>query len=160
MARIELSLHVAAPPARCFDLARSVEAHTNSTQATGERAVAGKTHGLLALGDQVTWRAKHLGVWQELTSRLTAYDRRTYFRDSLVSGVFARIDHDHFFSPSEGGTLVRDVFEYHAPLGPLGWAAEQLFLTAYMRRFLETRLFALKRIAESEAWVQFVPQAP
>lgn len=160
MAKIELSLHVAAPPARCFDLARSVEAHTDSTQATRERAVAGRTQGLLVLGDQVTWRAKHLGVWQELTSQLTAYDRPAHFRDSLVRGAFARFDHDHFFTPSRGGTLVRDVFEYRAPLGPLGWVAEQLFLTAYMRRFLKARLSALKHMAESEAWVQFVPLAP
>ena len=160
MACIELSLHIAAPPGRCFDLARSVEAHTDSTRATGERAVAGKTHGLLALGDQVTWRAKHLGVWQELTSELTAYDRPTHFRDSLVRGAFARFDHDHFFVPSGGGTLVREVFDYRAPLGPLGWIVEHLFLTGYMRRFLTTRLFALKSMAESETWVQFVPPAP
>ncbi|MDB4913869.1 MAG: hypothetical protein JWM95_1513, partial [Gemmatimonadetes bacterium] len=84
MARIELTLRVAAPPERCFDLARSVEAHTYSTQTTGERAVAGKTHGLLVLGDQVTWRAQHLGVWQELTSRITAYARPGHFRDCQV----------------------------------------------------------------------------
>ena len=157
MARIELSLYVAAPPARCFDLARSVEAHTDSTHATGERAVAGKTTGLLALSDQVTWRAKHLGVLQELTSQITAYDRPNHFRDSLVRGAFAHFDHDHFFTASGDGTLIREVFEYRAPLGPLGWVAEHLFLTAYMRRFLQTRLLALKRMAESEAWVQFVP---
>ena len=109
--------------------------------------MAGKTTGLLALGDRVTWRAKHLGMWQELTSQITAYDRPAHFRDSLVRGAFARFDHDHFFTASGGGTLVREVFEYRAPLGPLGWVAEHLFLTAYMRRFLETRLLALKRIA-------------
>ena len=160
MARIRLSLHIAAPPARCFDLARSVEAHTDSTRATGERAVAGKMKGLLTLGDVVTWRARHLGVWQELTSQLTAYDRPAHFRDSLVRGAFARFDHDHYFTANGGGTLVREVFEYRAPLGLLGWVAEHLFLTAYMRRFLETRLLALKRMAESEEWVQFVPPAP
>ena len=160
MPQIELSLHVAAPPERCFDLSRSVDAHTHSTKDTGERAVAGKTHGLLTLGDEVTWRAKHLGVWQNLTSRITAYDRPGHFRDSQVRGAFAHFDHDHFFTSTERGTLIREVLAYRGPLGLLGWIAERAFLTAYMRRFLATRLFTLKTIAESDAWVQFVPRAP
>ena len=157
MARIELALQIAAPPERCFDLARSVDAHVHSTAATGERVIGGRMTGLLELGDEVTWRARHLGVQQDLTSRITAFDRPLHFRDSMVRGAFARFDHDHFFEPAAGGTLVRDVFEYNAPLGLLGRAAERLFLTAYMRRFLLVRLESLRDLAESDAWRQFVP---
>jgi ligand-binding SRPBCC domain-containing protein len=159
VARIELSLHVAAPADRCFDLARSVDAHVHSTAATGERAVGGRTAGLLELGDAVTWRARHFGVRQELTSRMTAFNRPRHFRDSMVRGAFARFDHDHYFAPADGGTLLRDVFTYRAPLGPLGWLAERLFLTAYMRRFLRARLYALKALAESPGWAEFLPPA-
>jgi ligand-binding SRPBCC domain-containing protein len=157
LARIELSLLVAAPPSRCFDLARSVDAHVRSVAATGERAIGGQTTGLLGLGDEVTWRARHLGVWQELTSRITAFDRPLHFRDSMVRGAFARFDHDHYFEAANGDTLLRDVFDYSAPLGPLGWLAERLFLSAYMRRLLLARMRELKALAESDAWVQFVP---
>lgn len=156
MARIELSLLVAAPPSRCFDLARSVDAHVHTTSATGERAIGARTAGLLGLGDEVTWRARHLGVWQELTSRITLFERPRHFRDSMVRGAFARFDHDHYFEAANGGTLLRDVFDYRAPLGPLGWLAERLFLTAYMRRFLVTRMRELKALAESDAWTSFV----
>ena len=149
MARIELSLYVNAPAVRCFDLARSVDAHIQSTSATHERAVGGRTSGLLELGEQITWRARHFGMWQELTSRITAFDRPHYFRDSMVEGAFARFDHDHFFVPKGNGTLVRDVFDYDAPLGPLGSLAETLFLTAYMRSFLLRRMHELKAMAES-----------
>ena len=158
MARIELSLLVAAPPARCFDLARSVDAHVQSTAETVERAVGGRTAGLLELGDEVTWRARHLGVTQDLTSRITAFDRPRHFRDSMVRGAFARFDHDHYFEPANGATLLHDVFDYRAPLGPLGWLAERLFLSVYMRRFLLTRMHALKALAESDDWVRFVPK--
>ena len=157
MARIELALHVTAPPARCFDLARSVDAHLRSTSSSGERVVAGKMSGLLDLGDQVTWRARHFGVWQELTSRITVYDRPHHFRDTMVRGAFASFDHDHFFTSAGDGTLTRDVFEYRAPLGPLGWLAERLFLTAYMRHFLLARMRELKTIAESSEWEKFIP---
>ena len=159
MPRIEVSLHVSAPQERCFDLARSIEAHTHSTSATGERAVGGKTSGLLSLGDSVTWQARHLGVRQKLTSRITAYERPNHFRDSMVSGAFAYFDHDHFFARSARGTVMRDVFEYRAPFGPLGRVAERLFLTAYMKRFLRRRMYELKRLSESSEWSRFVPPA-
>ena len=77
----------------------------------------------------------------------------------MVRGAFARFDHDHYFARAEGGTLLRDVFDYRAPFGPLGWIAERLFLSAYMRRFLLRRMRELKALAESERWVEFVPPA-
>jgi ligand-binding SRPBCC domain-containing protein len=157
VARIELITRVSAPPERCFDLARSVELHTHSTAATGERAVGGVTRGLLELGNEVTWRARHFGVWQTLTSRITAYDRPRSFRDSMVRGAFRRFEHDHSFEPlPDGGTLMRDVFDYAAPFGPLGRLAEWLFLSRYMRRFLEERNRLVKAVAESEDWRKFV----
>jgi ligand-binding SRPBCC domain-containing protein len=157
MARIELTIYVAAPPERCFDLARSVDLHTRSTSATGERAVGGVTAGLLGPGHEVTWRARHFGVWQELTSRITVYDRPRHFRDTMVRGVFRRVDHDHYFQPAPGGgTVMRDVFDFQAPLGWLGRLAEWLFLTRYMRRFLAVRNAEIKAVAESADWVEYV----
>src|SRR2546427_12849864 len=103
MARLDLVTRIAAPRERCFDLARSVELHMRSTAATGETAVAGRLGGLLALGEEVTWRARHFGVWQQLTSQITAYERPTHFRDSMVRGAFARLDHDHIFLDDRRG---------------------------------------------------------
>jgi hypothetical protein len=51
VALIELETFIAAPPERCFDLSLSVELHLDSTAATRERAIAGRTSGVLALGD-------------------------------------------------------------------------------------------------------------
>lgn len=130
MVRIELAIRIAAPPERCFDLARSVDLHVRSTAATGERAVAGKTSGLLELGDEVTWRARHFGVRQSLSGRISAYDRPRHFQDTMLRGAFRHLRHDHYFEPVDRGTLMRDVFEYAAPFGLLGRLAERLFLTA------------------------------
>lgn len=91
---ITVSTEINAGPEVCFDLARSVEAHLASTTRTAERAVAGVTSGLLGLGDQVTWRARHVGVVQHLSSRITAFDRPRHFRDEMTQGVFARLAHD------------------------------------------------------------------
>ena len=71
MTRFEVITHILAPPERIFAESLSVEAHTASMSASGERAVAGVTSGRLALGDQVTWRARHFVTWH-LTSAITA----------------------------------------------------------------------------------------
>jgi ligand-binding SRPBCC domain-containing protein len=157
MPRIEFSVFVAAPRSRCFDLARSIELHMASTGSTGERAVAGRTSGLIGDGESVTWRARHFGVWQELTSAIVQYERPDHFRDSMVRGAFARFDHDHFFVHDRDGTIMREVFDYHAPFGPLGVLVERLFLTRYMRRFLWERAQVIKRVAESEEWRRYLP---
>lgn len=157
MARIELVFQVAAPPERCFDLSRSIDLHLHCALHTGEQAIAGVTTGLIGPGEQVTWRARHLGIRQTLTSRIVQYDRPRHFRDSMVRGAFLRFDHDHVFEPSDGGTRMRDVFDYHAPGGWLGRLAERLFLTRYMRRFLVERNRIIQRVAESSEWRRYLP---
>jgi ligand-binding SRPBCC domain-containing protein len=148
---VHLITRIRAPARRCFDLARSVDLHTASTAHTGEQIVAGVARGLMGPGDQVTWRARHFGVWQRLTSRITAYDPPHHFRDSMVRGAFARFDHDHWFREQAGVTEMRDEFDYTSPLGPLGRIAD-LVLTGYLRRFLARRNAEIQRVAESDEW--------
>ena len=142
-----------------FDLARSLDLHSDSMASTGERAVAGKMSGLFGPGDEVTWQARHFGVRQHLTSRMNGYERPRHFRDTMVRGAFRRFDHDHFFTaPDAGTTVMRDVFDFDAPLGPLGWLANVLFLTRHMRKFLLIRNDTLKAVAESpDRWPRYLP---
>ena len=158
MVTIELSTTIAAPRERCFDLARSVELHVHTTASTRERAVAGRTSGLLGAGDEITWRARHLGVTQSLTGRITGYERPRWFQDTMLRGAFASLRHDHYFEETDAGagTIMRDVLTFAAPLGPLGRIAERLVLRAYMRRFLEARNASLKAVAESGAWRSYL----
>lgn len=153
---IRIECRVAASPEVCFDLARSVDAHVASAVGTGERAVGGVTAGLMELGDEVTWRARHLGFTQELTSRITRFDRPRHFRDEMLRGAFATFVHDHYFEPVEAQTRVIDVVEYAAPLGWLGRLAERLVLQRHLTAFLETRAAALKSLAEGDEWERFV----
>ena len=77
--------------------------------------------------------------------------------DAMVKGAFKSFEHDHLFNAVEGGTEMVDVMRICAPLGPLGWIAERLFLGAYMRRFIVKRAEILKQLAEGEEWRKFVP---
>lgn len=153
---IEITTEIRAPVERVFDLSRSVELHMASTAHTGERAVAGVMSGLMALGQEVTWRARHFFIWQHLTSRITAFERPFYFRDSLVRGAFRRFDHDHFFAQRGEITVMRDVFDFQSPFGILGHIADRLFLIGYMRGFLLIRQNLIKTVAETEQWRRYI----
>jgi ligand-binding SRPBCC domain-containing protein len=152
MPRIHLQTQIKARTAIVFDLSRSIDLHKISTEHTKEEAIAGKTSGLIEMNEFVTWRAKHFGVMQNLTSKITAYDRPNAFTDEMQKGAFKSFRHEHIFTESNGKTLMTDVFEYQSPFGLLGKLADQLFLKKYMIKLLEKRNQVIKEFAESEKW--------
>ncbi|MEM7791306.1 MAG: SRPBCC family protein [Verrucomicrobiota bacterium] len=156
MAVIELTTQINAPVERVFDLARSIDAHTASTSQTKERAVAGRTSGLMEQNETVTWEATHFGVKQKLTVRMTIVERPEVFEDEMIDGAFSKMKHTHRFKEKEDGTQMSDRFEFKAPLGILGRLVEKIFLTNYMKAFLIKRNEELKRMAESDLWKQFL----
>lgn len=143
-ATVRIETWIAAPPERCFDAARDLDLHVTSMAHTNERAVAGRTSGLIEMGEEVTWRGRHFGVVQHFTSRITAFDRPRHFQDSMVRGAFRSFVHDHYFEPADGGTMMIDSLTFAAPLPVLGWLAERLFLASYLRRLLRRRAESLQ----------------
>jgi ligand-binding SRPBCC domain-containing protein len=158
MPLIQLETKIEAPQERVFDLARSIDAHLASTEGTHEKAVEGRTSGLIGMGETVTWEARHFGITQRLTVKITSMDWPHVFSDEMISGAFSSMKHVHRFSPEGLGTLMRDDFHFSAPLGILGRLAEGLFLTQYMTKFLKARSQALKELAESDGWQRYLPQ--
>jgi ligand-binding SRPBCC domain-containing protein len=140
---IRVETLMAASPARCFDVARSVDVHLRSASKSRERVIPGPTAGLLGPGDEITWEARHLGVRRRLTVRITAYDRPRSFRDEQVRGPFRKLRHDHRFEPHEEGTLMRDELEFRTAFPPL----DALIIGPHLRRFLVRRNETIRRIA-------------
>ena len=159
MPTIRLLTLIDAPVGRVFDLARSIDAHVASTDGTAERAVAEVTSGLIEAGQSVTWEARHFGLKQRLTVRITRMHRPEFFEDEMVSGAFKRMHHRHEFVFRSGRTEMTDVFDFAAPFGILGRAVESCFLRAYVEQFLRLRATKLKRMAESDEWRKFVADA-
>ncbi|MBS7565293.1 SRPBCC family protein [Mucilaginibacter sp. Bleaf8] len=149
---IKIQTFIQAPAARCFDLARSIDLHTISTQSTGEKAIAGRTSGLIQLGETVTWRARHFGIWQKLTVKITALEASSHFVDEMVKGAFKSFEHQHRFDVENGVTVMTDIFTYTSPLGWLGRLADALFLQRYMQKLLIERNEVIKAYAESDKW--------
>ena len=158
MTTLEEVTLIQAPIARCFDLARSVEVHVLGNIHFGEQAVPleGKSSDLLGLGDKVTWQARHFGVRQRLTSQKTEFDPPHAFQDTMRSGAFKWMQHDHFFLElANGTTQMLDVFRYAAPIPVLGVIAERLVLDRYMRNLLRERNAVIKQVAESDHWQRY-----
>jgi ligand-binding SRPBCC domain-containing protein len=153
VSRIELTTLIAAPRERCFDLSLSVDVHLESTVHTGERVVAGPTSGVLALGGEITWEARHLGRRRRLSMTISAYDRPRMFRDELVRGPLRKLVHDHFFESVGQDTKMRDVFEFESS----GQLVDSLVLVQHFRRLLVRRNETIKRLAESDGWRRFLP---
>jgi ligand-binding SRPBCC domain-containing protein len=150
MAFVRIRTEIRAPVERVFDLARDIDLHVASMRRHGETAVGGVTAGLIGEGQEVRWRARHLGRTFELTARITALQRPSYFRDVQVIGPFARFVHDHRFEPVEGGTAMADLVEYRAPFGVVGRLVDAVVLRRHLRRLLHDRAAAIKAAAESD----------
>jgi len=135
-----------------FDLSRSIDLHKISTEQTNEEAIAGVTSGLIGNGEWVTWRARHFGIYQKLTSRITAFERPDYFVDEMGKGIFNWFKHEHKFQQKNGRTFMIDIFEYESPFGVIGRIVDQLFLEKYMKDLLRKRNDIIKEFAESDKW--------
>ena len=160
MIRLEEITIIDAPIQRSFDLARSVEVHLLANIHSGEQALAigGVTSGLPELSQRVTWRAKHFGLWHNVTTEYTAMQYPTYFQATMVTGIFRSMQADHYFRtlPS-GATEMKDDFRVAAPLPFLGPLAEILFLRRYMLMLLRERNTVIKQLAESNDWQRYLP---
>lgn len=149
MPMIEYRQFIHAPIELCFDLARDVDIHTQTTSKTKEKAVGGVTTGLLEEGDSVTWEAVHLGVRQRLTAKVILMERPFRFIDVMVKGAFQSFEHIHLFMEEDDGTIMLDQFNYKSPFGAIGVLADKLFLEKYMKLFIESRAKQLKEFAET-----------
>lgn len=158
MPRIELETRINSENIEVvFNLCRSIDLHLDSMKHTNEEAIAGRTSGLIELGETVTWRAKHFGFYQTLTSKITDCEPYTFFADELEKGIFHSFRHEHYISKENQQIVIKDIFDYKSPLGILGKLADFLFLKKYMTNLLEKRNEVIKQFAESDQWKSILP---
>ncbi|MET0752856.1 MAG: SRPBCC family protein [Pyrinomonadaceae bacterium] len=158
MTEIYLETFILAPVEICFNLARSIDLHKISLEHTNEKAVDGRTSGLIEKGEFVTWRAKHFGINQTLSVKIAEMNSPDYFCDEMIKGSFKTMRHEHFFEPEEKGTLMTDKFFYEVPFSIFGKVFDALVLENYMKRLLQSRNQTIKRVAESGEWRKIINQ--
>jgi ligand-binding SRPBCC domain-containing protein len=132
-----------------FDLARDIDLHQKSTSKTNEKAIAGRMSGLIEEGETVTWKAKHLGVVQTLTTKIISMKQPYHFTDVMLKGAFKSMKHQHIFRQEGKNTIMTDIFEFQSPFGIIGKIFNILFFKNYMTRFLLERNQLIKITAEN-----------
>lgn len=152
MPTLRLTTLIHAPAQRVFDLSRSISLHKRSMDRYDERAIAGKTSGLINEGEYVTWQAKHLGKTRRFTSRITHMRPPDFFRDEMTAGDFRSFHHEHHFQAIENGTVMMDILHFETPYGWLGKLLDRLYLESYLRKMIVQRNQLIKQYAESDAW--------
>ncbi len=149
MVDVEVITKIQASPQRIFDIKLDSQTHAASLASTRETSTTSSGQPVLSLGDTVTFRAKHFGLWWTLTSRITELNRATRFVDQQVRGPFAYLRHEHLFEAQpDGSTLMIDRMSFRPPFGLLGRSGERV-LSAYLRRLLRQRASYVKTLAEA-----------
>jgi len=142
--RFERRTIVGATPDVVYARSLDVDFHQASFAESDERPVGGVRHGEMRLGDVVTWRARHLGRWWEMTTVISETDPPHRFVDEQHDGPFASFVHEHTFQPlGDDWTEMWDHVEFVAPLGILGRIAETAVLRWYLPRLIDIRNEAL-----------------
>ena len=152
MSTILLETKINAPIERCFDLSRSIDLHVASTSKTSEKAISGRTTGLIGLGEYVTWKAKHFGITQQLTTIITSFNSPFHFIDEMEKGIFKSFRHQHIFKKIQKDTIMVDEFEYELPCSFIGKLIDALVLKRYLTDFLKQRNAIIKEFAETDRW--------
>lgn len=146
-----------APSERCFDLARSVRLHVDSSQDIAARAVGGRRDGLSNQGDETVWSARFLGLRFRMTTQIDHFNYPTRFDDRLTHGRLRRFEHVYRFATlPDGGCAMSDELTVEAPFGPLGRMLERLYLTRRLRHLVARRLERIKAVAESGQWREYL----
>jgi ligand-binding SRPBCC domain-containing protein len=135
-----------------FDLSRSIDLHLISTSKTNEKAIAGKTSGLINLNETVTWEANHLLKKRYFTSKISQYNYPHSFTDKMIKGDLKSFSHQHIFEITNEGTLMKDIIHLEAPFGLLGKFVMWIFLKNYFKKLLIERNNVIKHYAENEQW--------
>jgi ligand-binding SRPBCC domain-containing protein len=151
MPTIVLQTIINAPILACFDASRNIDLHTASVpKKSYEKAIAGKLSGLIGLDETVTWRAKHLGLFFNMTVKITEMSAPFNFTDEQMKGPFKKMKHEHSFVSNGENTEMRDEFYFESPFWILGKLVDFLFLKRYMENLLSERNRYMKEVLESK----------
>jgi ligand-binding SRPBCC domain-containing protein len=149
MTTIHLTTEINAPIEVVFNNSRDIDLHQESASQTHEKAIAGRTSGLIEKRETVTWRGKHFGVYLQHQSIISEMDFPTYFVDQQLKGSFKSFKHQHLFEEKNGVTIMQDILQYERPFGIFGKLFDILFLEKHLTKFLEYRNRVLKVSSEN-----------
>lgn len=136
---IEVVTRLGVPPERAFDMARDIGLHERTLAHSGERAIGGRTSGLIGPDEEVTFQARYLGITWQLTSRVTGWEPPCSFVDEQVRGPFRSFRHEHRFEAHGTGTRMIDAWDHELRWGIFGRAVDRLVVRRLVEGLLRER---------------------
>ena len=98
-------------------------------------------------GDRSHWKGTVAGIDEEWDAKTTKMDEDRAIAWDSISGF--ENSGEVRFDPVDGGTRVTVRFEYTPPAGPLGWAAEEIYVGSEFEQDLQEDLEKFKAMVES-----------
>jgi ligand-binding SRPBCC domain-containing protein len=148
MTTIHLITEINAPIETIFNKSRNITVHIETASKTNEKAIAGRTSGLIELNETVTWQGIHFSLKLQHQSKITQMQFPNNFTDEMVKGCFKSFKHEHSFTHKNGITIMEDKLMYETPFRIFGKLFDRLFLKRYLSNFLTYRNEVLKTISE------------
>lgn len=154
MTQIKVTTTINTPIEIVFNNCRNIDIHQYSASKTNEKAIAGRTSGLINKGETVTWKGKHFGIYLKHQSIITEMDFPNYFVDEQLKGHFKSFKHQHFFIKKENLTIMTDILEYKTPFGFFGKLFNRLLLKNHLTKFIQNRNKIIKQITEKDSYAK------
>jgi hypothetical protein len=150
------SVEVHAPIERCFALTCSVAlVH----EELGMIAKDGRTEGLVVGGDVVRWEGWQLRMKHFHVSHISSYDKPVFMQDTMLDGRFKTFQHDHHLQQrSDGIILLQDEVRFSLPFALAGRLVGRMVMVPHIRRLLRNRFARIKRLAEGDGWMEYLPE--
>lgn len=139
---------ILAPRIKVFDLSRSIDLHMESMLKSKEKAIEGKTTGLINQGETVKWKGKHFGLYLTHKSLIAEMIPPSFFVDEMVEGLFKSFRHEHHFKQDGSKTTMIDIIEYQTPFGLLGKLFDILILKKQLTQLVHDRNLIIKQKSE------------
>lgn len=154
MTRIKVTTTINTPIEIVFNNCRNIDIHQYSASKTNEKAIEGRTSGLINKEETVTWKGKHFGIYLKHQSIISEMDFPTYFVDEQLKGHFKNFKHQHFFIKKENLTIMTDILEYETPFGFFGKLFNRLLLKNHLTKFIQNRNKIIKQITEKDSYAK------
>ena len=140
MPRLVIETKINAAPEICFNLIRQASLET------GEQKIIGD----FEKGQTVIFQSSFLGFKQNLTVKVTEFEKPRLFIDEMTKGIFKNFCHIHeFILQNNSETLLKDTFQWTAPLRIIGKLFNKL-LEKRLRKIVTLRNEKLKQITEKK----------
>ena len=150
MTTIKLHTTINTPIETVFNNCRNIDLHTKSAYQTNEKAIDGKTSGLIKKGETVTWKGKHFGFYVKHQSIISEMQYPSYFVDEQLNGKFKKFKHKHTFKRENNSVLMIDELVYEVPFGIIGKLFDKLLLKNHLTQFIIQRNKFIKSISEAK----------